>query len=295
MTEARLSAVFWGLAPGLFVLFWAGGYSFAKLGLAHIEPMTMLSLRYGLAVLCLLPLMALFRPALPRDPGHWLAMAASGFLIQCVYFGLAYMAMKQGLAAGTTAIVMALQPALVAGLSPLIGAARGRPLMWLGLALGFVGVAVSVFDRTGAVPVSAGLLALAALFGLTLATLLEKAHGRRSDPVLGGLVQYVVGFVVLLPVAALTETMAFSWHPDLFLSLGYLVIANSLISISLYVALVQRGDATRVSALLYLVPPLAIAMAWVLLGEPVTARVGLGFALCLAGVTIVNRSGPRRP
>ncbi len=290
MTTARAVSVFWTGAPVLFVLFWAGGYSFAKLGLPYIEPMTMLAIRYGLAVLCLLPLLAVFRPALPRDPVHWAAMAASGFLIQCVYFGLAYQAMKQGLGAGATAIVMALQPALVAALSPLVGEVRGRPVMWAGLALGFVGVAICVFDRTNAAPLSAGLLAVSALFGLTAATLLEKLHGRRSDPVLGGMVQYVVGFAVLLPIAFTTETMVVHWHPDLILSLAYLVVANSLISISLYVALIQRGDTTRVSTLLYLVTPLAIALAWLILGEPVTWRVAGGFALCLAGVYIVRRS-----
>lgn len=290
MTSARAVSIFWLGAPVLFVLFWAGGYSFAKLGLPYVEPMTMLAIRYGLAVLCLLPLLAVFRPALPRDPAHWAAMAASGFLIQCVYFGLAYQAMKQGLGAGTTAIVMALQPALVAAFSPLVGEARGRPVMWVGLALGFAGVAISVFDKTSAVPLSAGLLAVSALVGLTAATLLEKRHGRRSDPVLGGAVQYVIGFAVLLPIAMATETMEVTWHPNLILSLAYLVIANSLISISLYVALVQRGDATRVSTLLYLVTPLAIALAWMILGEPVTWRIAFGFVLCLAGVYIVRKS-----
>ncbi|WP_170763508.1 DMT family transporter [Ruegeria lacuscaerulensis] len=198
--------------------------------------------------------------------------------------------MKQGLAAGTTAIVMALQPALVAALSPLVGEARGRPVMWVGLALGFTGVAVSVFDRTNAVPFTAGLLAVSGLFGLIAATLLEKLHGRRSDPVLGGAVQYVIGFAVLLPIAFATETMEVTWHPELIVSLAYLVVANSLISISLYVALVQRGAATRVSTLLYLVTPLAIALAWLILGEPVTWRVAAGFALCLAGVLIVRQS-----
>ena len=138
--------------------------------------------------------------------------------------------------------------------------------------------------------IALGFLAVSALFGLTAATLLEKLHGRRSDPVLGGAVQYVVGFAVLLPIAFATETMQVTWHPDLILSLAYLVIANSLISISLYVALVQRGDATRVSTLLYLVTPLAIALAWLILGEPVTWRIAFGFVLCLAGVYIVRQS-----
>ena len=294
MTQQQISNAFWACAPVIFVLFWAGGYSFAKLGLPHIEPMTMLALRFGLAVLCLIPVLVIYRPALPRDAGHWSVMALSGFLIQCVYFGLAYLAMNQGMAAGTAAIIMALQPAIVAALAPLVGERRGRPLMWLGLLLGFVGVSISVLDNTGgnAAPLSAGLLALGALAGICAATLLEKVHGRRTDPVLGGAVQYTVGFCVLTPVALLTETQAIDWHPNLYISLGYLVIANSLISISLYVALVQRGNTTQVSSLLYLVPPLALIIAWALLDEPITAGAIVGFGLCLTGVYIVNRSKP---
>ncbi|UWQ93820.1 DMT family transporter (plasmid) [Rhodobacteraceae bacterium M382] len=292
MTTPGLSRLFWACAPVVFVLFWAGGYSFAKLGLPHIEPMTMLAVRYGLAVLCLLPLLAIYRPALPRDATHWLLMALSGFLIQCVYFGLAYLAMKQGLAAGTTAIIMALQPALVAALAPLVAEPRGRPVMWVGLGLGFAGVALSVLDNTGnqGVPLSAGLLALGALAGISAATLLEKAHGRRTDPILGGVVQYAVGVCVLTPIALWSETQVINWHPNLIISLAYLIIANSLISISLYVALVQRGNMTQVSTLMYLVPPLALMLAWGLLGEPITLHTVIGFGLCLLGVYIVSRS-----
>ena len=46
---------FWRFAPFIFVLFWSGGYTFAKLGLEHIEPMTHLTVRYGIAVCLLLP------------------------------------------------------------------------------------------------------------------------------------------------------------------------------------------------------------------------------------------------
>ncbi|MCB2144584.1 MAG: EamA family transporter, partial [Rhodobacteraceae bacterium] len=84
----------------------------------------------------------------------------------------------------------------------------------------------------------------------------------KTDPVVGGIVQYVVGFAVLMPAAMLTETMVVDWAPELVISVAYLVIGNSIISISLFIALLQRGDATRISALLYLVPPLAMAVAW---------------------------------
>lgn len=283
--------LFWRAAPLVFLLFWSGGYSFAKLGLAHVEPMTMLALRYGLAVVALMPLLALRRPVWPRGARHWAAIALTGFLIQCVYFGLAYLAMKRGMNAGTTAIIMALQPILVAVLAPFLTGRRGGGALWLGLALGFAGVGLAVWSdgSLGPSPWLAVALALVALGGITGATLFEKWHGLRTDPVVGGIVQYLVGFAVLLPVAAATETLAIDWQPDLIVSLAYLVIANSIISISLYIALIQRGDATRISSLMYLVPPLAMVAAWAILGEPVGAVAFAGLALSVAGVYIVSR------
>lgn len=292
MTDATSSRpLFWRLAPFVFVMLWAGGFGFAKLGLAHAEPMTLLTLRYAFAVLALLPLLLLRRPRWPSGMRHWGAVAATGFLIQCVYFGLAYLAMKHGMNAGTTAIIMALQPALVAALAPLAGGRRGGTRLWLGLALGFAGVVLTVaFDGSlGPSPWGAVLLALGALFGFTFATLFEKWHGMATDPVAGGIVQYVVGFAVLLPVAAATESMVVDWHPELIVSLAYLVVANSLISIGLFIALIQRGDATRTSSLMYLVPPLAMVFAFVLLGEPLGLQAIAGLALSAAGVYIVSR------
>lgn len=293
--EDRPDALMWRAAPFVFVMFWAGGYSFAKLGLAHVEPMTMLALRYGLAVLALLPFLLLRRTVWPASRRHWAAIALTGFLIQCVYFGLAYLAMKRGMNAGTTAIIMALQPILVAAATPLISGARTTPLLWLGLVLGFAGVILVIVSggTLGPSPSAAVLLALAALAGITTATLFEKWHGMKSDPVVGGIVQYVVGFAVLLPVAWATETMVIDWQPELVISLAYLVIANSIISIGLYITLIQRGDATRISSLMYLVPPLAMIVAWAILNERVTPLALGGFALSALGVYIVGRQTRR--
>ena len=290
-TRFLTADVFWRLAPFLFLLLWSGGYSFAKLGLEHVEPLTMLALRYGLAVLVILAVLLFYRPLWPKEPKHWMAIAITGFLIQCVYFGLAYLGMKLGMHAGTTAIIMALQPVLVAVFSPFISSTQGNSRLWFGLALGFAGVVLVVWSDGSLGPSSmeATGLALAALAGITGATLFEKWHGRKTDPVVGGLVQYVVGFSVLLPAAASSESMLVDWHPALIISLAYLVLANSLISIALYMALIQRGDATRISSFMYLVPPLALIFAWAILGETIGMLTLVGLALSVAGVYAVNR------
>lgn len=281
----------WRLAPGVFVLLWAAGYSFARLGLAHAEPMTLLALRYGLAVPLLLPLVLWRRPALPRGWRHWGAVALTGAMIQVVYFGLAWMAMKQGLSAGTTAIIMALQPILVA----LAGQGRAgwlRPALPAGLICGFAGVALAVAGGDALAPAPPAALALAglALAGLTLATLFEGRHGFRTDPGLAGVVHYGIGVVVLAPLAALTETMTISWSPGFAIALAYLVIGNSLVSVGLYLALLQRGDATRISALLFLVPPLAAVLGWLILREPIAPLAWPGFGLAALGVWLVHRA-----
>lgn len=282
---------FWRAAPFVFLILWSGGYGFAKLGLEHAEPMTLLALRYGLAVAVLLPLALVLRPRWPTGAGHWAAVAVTGFLIQGVYFGLAYLAMKRGMNAGTTAIIMALQPALVAAASPLIGGKRSGILLGLGLGIGFCGVVLAVWSEgaLGPSPLGAGLLALGALGGISGTTLFEKALGRKTDPVAGGLVQYAVGFALVAPVAVATERLTVDWQPGLIVALARLVIGNSLISISLYIAMIARGDATQISALMYLVPPLAMAMAWALLGEPLQPLAIAGLALSALGVYIVTR------
>ncbi len=287
---------FWRIAPVIFVLFWAGGYSFAKLGLPHIQPMTLLALRYGLAVLVLLPVLLVHRPVWPRGARHWGVIAVSGFVIQCLYFGGAYVAMENGMNAGTTALIMALQPILVAALAPLVGAGRGTRRLWVGLVLGLLGVVIVILGgRTiGPSPWVAVPFAFLALLAITGATLFEKWHGLRTDPVVGGIVQYAVGFVVMAPIALWFGLGQIDWKGELFISLGYLVFANSIISISLYVGLVQRGDATRISSLMYLVPPLAMLLAWAILGEVMTPTAMAGMAVCVTGVWLVNRA-TRRP
>jgi drug/metabolite transporter (DMT)-like permease len=289
--ETPVAAAFWRAAPFIFVILWAGGYSFAKLGLAHIEPLTMLALRYALALLVLLPFLLRKGTRWPSGPRHWGAVVLTGFLIQCGYFGLAYLAMKRGMNAGTTAIIMSLQPIVVAALAPIVVGTRAGRGLWGGLILGFFGAVLVILSghALGPSPLAATVFAVMALLGMTSATLFEKWHGMKTDPVTGGLIQYATGFLVLMPAAWASESMTIDWQPALVVSLAYLVIANSLVSIGLYIALLQRGDATRISALLYLVPPLAMIVAWVLLREPVTPLTLAGFAMSASGVYLVNR------
>jgi drug/metabolite transporter (DMT)-like permease len=192
--------------------------------------------------------------------------------------------------AETAAVIMSLQPILVAALGPTVIRSYGGRQLWAGLIVGFIGAALVAMSGNSLRPSpwAAVFLALSAFAGITVATLFEKWHGIKTDPMIGGFVQYIVGFVFLMPVAIATETMVIDWHPKLIISLAYLVIANSIISVGIYIALLQRGDATSISSLLHLVPPLAMFIAWAVLGEAVTKLALVGFAFSAAGVYILN-------
>lgn len=284
---------FWKLAPLIFVLTWAGGYSFAKLGLPYAPPMKLLLLRYALAAAVLAPCLFLFKVSFPSSLIHWRSLIVTGFLIQGVYFGLAYLAMSNGVEAGTTALILSMQPILVAVLSPMVLGENVGGKVWLGLLSGLVGTTIVIAARHHISPGSwvGVILALGALLGITSATLYEKRAGVRTHPVVNGIVQYMVGLVCVVSLVLFMESPSVVWHMDLVISLAYLVIANSIVSISILMGLIQRGSAAGVSALFFLVPPLAMLIAWGVLGETLPSLVWPGLVLCMISIAVVTRAG----
>lgn len=279
------------IAPAIFTLLWAAGYGVSKLGLQFAEPMTLLSLRYAFAVLLLLPFFLIMRPKLPSRRKDWLHIVVVGILVQAVYFGGCWWAFSVGVSAGVLAIFMSLQPILVAVLAPSITNERVGWHRWMGLFAGLLGVLVVIVARSDLEPptvVGIGLSALA-LFAMTAGVLYEKRFGVSHHPVVTNIVQYVVGFVLVLPVALSFETMAVNWTVELVAALGYLVIGNSIIAISLLLAMIRVGEVARVSSLLFLVPPLAALFGWILLGEEMPPVAWAGMALAAIGVTIATR------
>jgi len=277
-------------APIIFLILWSAGFAIAKLGLEHAGPFTLLALRYVIAVLVLLPLLAVLRPPLPKGRAT-LDIAVTGFLIQVLYFGLCYIAFRSGVSAGGVAIIVCLQPILVSLIAPGLVGERISPLRWLGLGLGLAGALTVILARSGisAEPPLGVLAAVGGLIGITAGTLYEKRFGVSQHPVPTNLIQYIVGAAFALPLAIATEGLVADWTPELFAVLAYLILGNSLISITLLLAMIRAGEVARVSALFYLVPPLAAMFAWPLLGEAMPPLAWAGMALAAVGVTLARR------
>jgi drug/metabolite transporter (DMT)-like permease len=279
-------------APATFVVLWSAGFTFVSLGLEDSEPLTFLALRYIAVVALLAPLFVVMRPPVPKTRVEWRHLATTGLILQALYFGLLYGAIGLDVPAGTAALIVALQPILVALLAPRTAGEHVDARRWVGLVLGLVGATEVILARQGVDAPSAGALlcAVAALATLTAGTLYENRFGGEHHPVTANLVQYAIALAVVAPAAALFEDNDVTWSANLIVSLAYLVLANSLLAISLLLAMLRRGEAARVSALFFLTPPLAALIAWVVLGEKLPAAAWPGMVVAAVGVALATVS-----
>ena len=276
--------------PAVFVLIWSTGFIVARFGMPFAPPMKFLALRYVFSVLCFAVWAVLARVALPANRRQVAHLAVVGVLIQAGYLGGVWTAVKLGMGAGLVALLVSLQPVLTAvWVSSRGGRVSAR--QWAGLALGFAGLALVVWHKLGAGEVHADnlLFTLIALGSITVGTLYQKRFVTPCDVRTASLVQLAAAFVVTLPLALL-ESEAIQWNGQLAGSMAWSVLALTLGGSSLLYLLIQRGAATAVTSLLYLVPPCTAVMAWVLFSEPLTALTLAGMALTAFGVSLVVRA-----
>ena len=211
-------------------------------------------------------------------------------LFRSGYFCGTYLGIRHGVSAGAMALITSQQPIVVALLAPRLVGERVSARHWLGLLLGVGGAALVItaggelhFTWTGFG------FALLALAGMTTATLWEKRFGRTVHPVGANLVQCAVGLCITAPLAWALEPMHIAFTPGLLVSLAYLALGNSLVAISLLLALVRFGQASRVSALFFLIPPVTALMAYGLLDETLPTMAWPGIALAGLGIYLVMR------
>ena len=282
--------------PAVFVLIWSTGFVVAKYGLPFAPPLTFLSIRYALSLLCFLVWIALARVSWPRGRQQWLHLAVSGMLIHAGYLGGVWVAIKAGMGSGLASLMVGLQPVLTAlWVSSMTstdgGAEKVTQRQWLGLALGLGGLVLVVSRKFGSTQeVTAYTLAAItiALVSITVGTLYQKRHVQPADVRGANAVQIAAAFAVTLPLA-LFETESVTWTPQFMGALAWSVLVLTLGGSSLLYMLIQRGAATAVTSLLYLVPPCTALMAWLLFAEPITAVTILGTAITALGVSFVVR------
>lgn len=286
-----------GAASASFVVIWATGFIVARLSAPHVEPLTFLTVRFGIAGLLLASLSLFFRARWPDRRASLHAMAA-GALLHGGYLGACYWAVAQGLPAGIAALIAGLQPILTAIFAGKFLGERITMRHWLGLAVALAGVALVLapkLDLTttrGITPVTVFAMVLGAV-SITLGSIYQKRHVTQVDLLPGTAWQYAGGFIIVALGALLGEHFRFDATRDAWIALGWSVIVLSIGAILLLMALIRHGDVSRVSALIFLVPGVAAVMAWLLFDETLTPIQIAGMLVCALGVLLVTRGNKK--
>jgi drug/metabolite transporter (DMT)-like permease len=281
--------------PWVFVLIWSTGFVVARLAMPHAPPMGFLAWRFSLSVLAFLVWIRASGAAWPQGRSQWLHLGVVGLLMHAGYLGGVWVAVKAGMSAGTAALIVGLQPVLTALWLSSSGAdERASRRQWLGLTLGLAGLVLVVWRKLGLGEASAPtlVLALLALLSITAGTLWQKRWVRPVDVRTASCVQLLAALAAVLPLALL-EDESVRWTAQTLVALAWSVLGLTLAAGSLLVLMIQRGAATRVTSLMYLVPPCAAVQAWFLFDEALTPLVLAGMALTAAGVALVVRERSR--
>ncbi|MEO1493237.1 MAG: EamA family transporter [Pseudomonadota bacterium] len=280
------------LVAPVFVVLWSTGFIGAKLGLPHAEPMTFLAIRFA-AVAALL---ALWVQAAGAPWPTWREVrdqALIGALLHFYYLGGVFVGISLGVEAGTTALIVGLQPVLTALIAYRFLGERMVAVQWIGIAAGLAGVILVVLRK-----MDAGLgdplgvfFCVMGLLGISVGSILQKSRAADTPMRGGNTVQFATASVCCFLCALIFEDRTVEWAPAFIIALGWSILPLSIGAITLLYVLIKRGAASNVASLFFLVPPCTALFAWALFDEVLGPVEIFGMALAAFGVLLVNRPG----
>jgi drug/metabolite transporter (DMT)-like permease len=277
-------------APFAFVLLWSSSFIASRAGLRFLSPLLFVSVRMVIAAAALTMLMVILNRSWRVLAGRWGHLAVSGVLTNSLLLMTAHYAMVH-VGAAQIALVQTLNPLLTALLAwPVLGE-KLRPLQWLGLLLGATGVVLIVGMAALRSPVQLhGLLLTAGgVLGLSSGTLYFGRFCRGVPMLEGTTVQFAAAAVACVAATFLFETPHAVWNGVAIAALAWNVVAVSLGGMALYYFMLSHGTAARAAANFYLVPGTASLLAWVLLGEALSALTIGGLVVSSIGCWLVAR------
>jgi len=277
------------LEAGL-VICWSSGFIGGTLASATSSIFLVLFWRFFLATAILAPF-AVSR--FKRLSGQQIALQALiGALAMFGYLATVISAIDHGVPAGTAALITALQPLATAALAGIVLAEPVSARQWVGLFIGFSGVALAVTGSIDQAPLWGYALALLSMTCIVTATLVAKRQPQPIGLLPSLTIQCAVSAALFLPLALLDGAILPESTKQFGYAVAWFIALSTLGAYSLYWANLVRTSATRVSSLIYLTPPVTAIWAFAMFGEPITFEAIGGLFVCLIGVYLAKSQPP---
>lgn len=282
------------LAIGLFCLLWSYAFVAGKIGVTHCPPLILLAARFSLAGILILGATVV--------RGDWslswrdaAIFAVLGIANNALYLGLGYTGL-QSVSAGLGGLIVSANPVFTAALAALLLGEGMTCRKASGLLLGIAGVTLIVWHRlsVGTDSLHGIVFTLASLASIVAGTILFKLLAPKGSLWIGNGVQNLAAGIVLTPVAlTFADIHAIDVTPSLIGAFAFLVLGGSILAYWLWFHLLNVCGATAASAYHFLMPPLGMLFAYLVLGEHVEARDLLGIVPVALGIYLVTR--PAKP
>ncbi|MCK0140038.1 DMT family transporter [Aliiroseovarius sp. F47248L] len=280
-----LRAIFMGLA---FALMWSSAFTSARIIVADAPPLFSLALRFLISGLLGVIIARALGQSWKLTRNQWRAVIIFGVCQNALYLGLNFVAM-QWIEAGLASIIASTMPLMVALAGWALLGDRMRPLAMIGLLAGIVGVALIMGSRlSGGVDVTGVVLCFIAAAALTAATLAVRTASSGGNLMMIVGLQMFVGSAVLAVVALFLESPSFEPSLRLGLAFSYTVLVPGVLATWVWFALVGRIGAVKAATFHFLNPFFGVAIAWLLLGEALTATDFIGVAIITFGILAVQ-------
>lgn len=284
----------------VLTLIWGTTWAAIRIGLEGIPPAVGIAFRFGIASTVLFAVSPLFGARFGRsriEKRLWLVNAVLTFSFP---YGILYWA-EQWVPSGLAAVLWATFPLLVAMVSHwMLPEHRLSWRGWLGIAIGFAGVAIIFshdFSALGGKQVAfASCVLLLSPLSASIGSVSIKKWGHDVHPFSMAAVPMALTAVLMGLVALFGEPQrAIVFDTRSTGALLYLAILGSAVPFVIYFWLLKHNTPTTLSLINYAIPVVAVAVGSLLLDEPVTGRMVVGAAFVVAGVAAVALGGKKAP
>ncbi|MEP3431256.1 MAG: DMT family transporter [Roseibium sp.] len=279
------------IAPAVFVLLWSTGFIGSKLGAPYIDPMVFLTVRFAAVLPFLLVIAIPLVKVWPTSRTAIFHCIFTGMLVHGIYLGGVFWAIKQGMPAGASSIIVGLQPVLTAIMAVGLLGERISGKHWISMAIGAAGLILVLgpkFDTSGTgitlITITVVLVAVAAI---SLGTVYQKRFVQKTDLLAATLWQYVGALLITTPLTYF-ETWQITWSGELIFAMVWLVLVLSVGAILLLMLLIRQGAVSQVASLFYLVPVATAIESYFLFGEILLPIQIAGMGLVVGAVLTIR-------
>ena len=218
--------------PVVFVFLWASGFVVARMVRAYGNPESFVTLRFACGFGLLTTIALVSGASWPRTWAGWRNGLIAGALMQGLFVGCVFWAVKHGLSAAVAALISGLQPLLTGALAGPLLNERVSGRRWLGILVGFAGAMLVLAPNlrgAGAVAPSAILACFGGMVSITLGTIWPKRTGGAVDLRSEAAIQLIGGLAVVGTLALLTEHGGITNARDVWIALAWSVVVLSVI------------------------------------------------------------------